>query len=116
MPRAVAIACSRRHLRTLALPPDYPSSAPVARADLPLPLDFRWPADPVSGGPSHSLRAAIAQFRAALATFQQLWDMLDDIDRHAWVLEPKKAGRDCVTRRVALGSHCSLQMVCETSS
>ena len=35
---------------------------------------------------------------------------LDDLDAHAWVLEPKNPGRECVSRRIALGDHCSLQL------
>lgn len=34
--------------------------------------------------------------------------MLDDIDANTWVLEPDKPKRSDMSRRIALGNHCSL--------
>jgi E3 ubiquitin-protein ligase FANCL len=34
--------------------------------------------------------------------------MLDDIDTNTWVLEPDKPKRSDMSRRIALGNHCSL--------
>ena len=36
--------------------------------------------------------------------------MLDDIDANTWVLEPDKPKRSDLTRRIALGNYCSLQI------
>ena len=93
----------RAHVLTLSLPPDYPARSPVARAALPAPFELRW-----APGERPSLAAAAAQFRGALAAHQSLWDELDDLDREAWVLEPKHPTRDVCHRRLALGGHCSL--------
>ena len=115
-------AAGRSHVLALTLPPDYPRSPPRTRASLPLPFELSWPAiDSGGGGGSSSssapsLAGAISQFRVALARHQQLWDMLDDLDAHAWVLEPKNPGRDCVSRRIALGDHCSLQLELHTGA
>ena len=85
---------------------DYPASSPHADAALPARFELQWAADQHT----YSVRGAIAQFRAALGRHQLLWDMLDDLDRHAWVLEPQAPTRDCVLRRLAIGQHCSLQV------
>ena len=98
-------AAGRCHVLGLALAPDYPRTPPRATVALPEPFELRWTSD---GTPS--LATALAQFRAALARHQLLWDQLDDLDAHTWVLEPKQPTRDGVTRRVALGDHCSLQI------
>ena len=113
-------AAGRGHVLGLALPPDYPRSPPrVTTAALPgtAPFELAWPSSDASSSDASSatsgaasLAGALSQFRAALARHQLLWDMLDDLDAHAWVLEPKNPARDCVSRRVALGDHCSLQL------
>ena len=36
-----------------------------------------------------SLAGALRQFQDSLAQHQLVWDMLDDIDQHTWVIEPK---------------------------
>ena len=109
----------RSHTLFLTLPPEYPRAPPRARVALPVPFALSWPSWPdasaagsggTPGAAPPSLASALAQFRAALARHQLLWDMLDDLDAHAWVLEPKNPGRECVSRRIALGDHCSLQL------
>ena len=114
---AVEDTAGRRHALRLSLPSDYPRSPPRAQVALPAPFDLRWPSGmatqlspslDMARGPS--LLGALSQFRAALARHQQLWDILDDLDANTWVLEPKNPTRDCVTRRVAIGDHCSLQI------
>ena len=75
---------ARGFLLKLSLPADYPRSPPRAEAALPAPFELQWPADRGSGQAHHSLQAAIQQFHTALARHQLFWDMLDDIDSHAW--------------------------------
>jgi peptidoglycan/LPS O-acetylase OafA/YrhL len=36
-----------------------------------------------------SLADVLQQFRAALQPFLPLWEVLDDLDSHTWVLEPE---------------------------
>ena len=99
----------RAHALTLELPPEYPHAPPRARAVLPAPFELSWGAVEAAGG-DYSLAVAMAQFREALGAHQVLWAMLDDIDTHTCVLEPKNPSRDALGRRIALGSHCSLQL------
>ena len=103
-------ATGREHLLGLALPPEYPHAPPTVRATLPSPFEVRWPVDAASGLAVHALETALAQFRVALTRHQRLWDLLDDLDAHTWVLEPRAPRRDSVSRRLALGNHCSLQV------
>ena len=127
-------AAGRAHTLGLSLPPDYPLSPPTAQVSLPSRFTLHWPQQsqqpqhqlpeheqlrrepplqPPASAPAqgqHSLAVAIEQFREALAQHQTLWDMLDDLDAHTWVLEPKHPTREAVTRRLAIGSHCSLQL------
>lgn len=101
-------AAGRQHVLHVKLPPGYPSSPPVLTADLPAPLQLRWPpphaadggsnvgsSNSCSGSSSASARGllpyVLRQFEAALTQHQQLWACLDDIDVHCVVLEPKLA-------------------------
>ena len=96
----------RAHVLHLSLPSDYPASPPRAEAALPAPFELQWAAEQQR----FSVRGAMLQFEAALGRHQLLWDMLDDLDAHTWVLEPQHPTRDCVVRRLAIGQHCSLQL------
>lgn len=88
---AATDAGGRRHELRLALPPGYPAAPPAPAADLPAAFELRW-------GPGAGLAQALAQFEAALAQHQAAWDSLDDLDRHAWVIEPTAPARRCVWR------------------
>ena len=96
----------RAHVLHLSLPPDYPASPPRAEAALTAPFELQWAAEQQR----FSVRGAMLQFEAALGRHQLLWDMLDDLDAHTWVLEPQHPARDVVVRRLAIGQHCSLQL------
>lgn len=102
----VVDGAGRGHTLGLVLPADYPHSPPKARVSLPSPFALRW----LAPAATPSLATAIEQFQAALARHQLLWDMLDDLDANTWVLEPKKPSREGVSRRLAIGSHSSLEL------
>lgn len=80
-----ADAAGREHTIALRLPPDYPRMAPIARTSLPVPFSITWPRDRGTGRCVHSLGGAVGAFRKELERHQVLWDMLDDLDAHAWV-------------------------------
>jgi len=89
---AIQDNAEREHLISLHVPASYPAHAPACRTQLPLPFAPTWR----YGG---CLRDIVAQFSAALNHFQDLWDILDDLDAHTHVLEPEKPGRDICMRR-----------------
>jgi E3 ubiquitin-protein ligase FANCL len=101
-------AAGRRHALRLTLPRGYPAAAPLAAADLPAPFAPRW-------GPGAALADALVQFKAALAGHQMLWDSLDDLDAHAWVVEPAAPRRADAHRRLALGGHATLALTLDVS-
>ncbi len=94
----------RRHALGLAIPPGYPSTAPlVVTYDLPTAFALRW-------GPGARLSDALDQFTAAVTGHQQLWDELDALDRAAWVIEPTAPPRACAWRRLALEKHVTVAL------
>ncbi len=97
----------RRHELRLTLPPAYPATPPVVAADLPAAFEPRWAA-------GSGLADVLQQFEAALALHQLAWDSLDDLDRHAWVIEPTAAPRRwaacCHRSRSVLGCPAQLPL------
>ncbi|MGH0127532.1 UNVERIFIED_CONTAM: hypothetical protein FKN15_052743 [Acipenser sinensis] len=43
------------------------------------------------------------QFLAALESLKEFWDVMDEIDKMTWVLEPEKPTRSATMRRIAIG-------------
>jgi hypothetical protein len=89
---AINDASNREHVLALHVPASYPAHAPACRSQLPLPFAPTWR----YGG---CLSDITAQFSTALGQFQDLWDILDDLDAHTHVLEPEKPSRDICMRR-----------------
>jgi E3 ubiquitin-protein ligase FANCL len=50
------------------------------------------------------------KFVSLVNSFQDLWDALEDIDRHCWVIEPEKPSRSCSFRRIVLEKNCTMQI------
>lgn len=57
-----------------------------------------------------ALQTVLEQFGQEVDRHQDIFDALDDIDRHTWVLEPDSPNRTCMYRRIALGGHSSVMM------
>ena len=100
---------------------------PILYCDLPLGFDPKWKPGPTRemmfktlyvsedvaslSSSSHGLVNLYQQYRKALATYQALWDDLDEIDKSAWVLEPSlPANRSIAERRIALKPGLSLAL------
>ena len=57
------------------------------------------------------LRALLDRFAARVASYQGVFEALDELDACAWVLDPPlPASRSVLWRRVAVGQHVSLQL------
>lgn len=93
----------RRHELDVRLPPAYPSVPPLCHSPMPSQPQLQW-------GPSSTLAAVVQQYREATAQFETLWEQLEDLDNHCWVLEPASPTFDSTLRRLALGNHCSVQL------
>lgn len=95
----------RQHALSLTLPPAFPTASPIVTSiDLPQPFKLKWI-------PSMScLTDAYTQFRRTVDSFKRLWQELDDLDRHAWVIEPSAPTRSCIFRRIVLEKHVSVSV------
>lgn len=113
----------RPHSLAVSLPLDYPASAPTCSVSLPGDCTFSSAAATnaaASGGKRKrgadssatrgALVALVRAFEARLATHQDLWDVLDDIDAHYLVIQPAHPTRGESYRRVAIGRHCSMHL------
>eukprot|EP00743_Colponemidia_sp_Colp-15_P008889 GILK01009699.1.p1 GENE.GILK01009699.1~~GILK01009699.1.p1 ORF type:complete len:368 (-),score=36.96 GILK01009699.1:22-1125(-) len=95
-------SAGREHILKMLFPSDYPNSPPTCICDVPIaPEEVQW-------NGSCSLNHIIRHYQRVYERYQDLWLVLDDIDRHTWVLEPEKPSRKDTMRRVALGDHCSV--------
>lgn len=82
---------------------DLTTSPPGLTADLPEPLT------PFSGPSSlWSCSDLLKNFKQALTKYQALWDVLDDIDANAWVIEPVGCTRGYTHRRIVVKDGISL--------
>jgi E3 ubiquitin-protein ligase FANCL len=94
---------NRTHILSVVLPREYPDAPPQVYAALPEQFNLKW-------SPGVTLASMLDQFRNALRQYEAVFDMLDHLDSHCWILEPEHPIRSDVYRRIALGKHCSLRI------
>ena len=61
------------------------------------------------------LRDAVSQYSSAIASYNEVWTELDQIDRETWVIEPEAPTRANLHRRLALGPRSSVQVTLDPS-
>ncbi|XP_054885845.1 E3 ubiquitin-protein ligase FANCL [Poeciliopsis prolifica] len=93
----------RQHILTVKLKSKHPAEAPDCSADLPVPLTITWT-------PQSTLEQLHSQFLLVLESLTDFWDVLDEIDRKTWVLEPEKPSRSDTMRRIAIGNNVSIKV------
>lgn len=76
----------RLHTLQLEFPPDYPTNGPSSFCALPVSMDVRWDR-------TKRLEGLVEQYEHVLEKYQDLWSNLDDLDEHAWVIEPEMPDR-----------------------
>ncbi|XP_026880116.1 E3 ubiquitin-protein ligase FANCL isoform X2 [Electrophorus electricus] len=96
-------SAGRQHTITVALKPKYPIEAPECSADLPVPLVITW-------SPQSTLASIHSQFLLLVEALAEFWAVLDEIDKHTWVLEPEKPTRADSMRRIAIGNNVSIKV------
>mmetsp|Transcript_10494 Transcript_10494/g.12039 ORF Transcript_10494/g.12039 Transcript_10494/m.12039 type:complete len:410 (+) Transcript_10494:130-1359(+) len=94
----------RKHLLRINLNEDYPEKMPTVNAELPNPMSFSVPKSEMS------LKNLKMAFDGQLQRYQAFWDVLDDIDKNTWVLEPKQSDRSLTHRRIVVGQNCSIHV------
>lgn len=95
---------NRKHHLNLELPSSFPAAPPKITADLPIVFTIQWTF-------TSSFLDIISQFESHLHTFQPFWSIMEDFDKHCWVMEPEFASFSATMRRIALGNHNSLHIV-----
>ncbi|KAM9727008.1 E3 ubiquitin-protein ligase FANCL isoform 2-T2 [Menidia menidia] len=94
---------ARQHILTIKLSPKHPKEAPECSADLPVPLVITWT-------PQSTLNQLHNQFLLVLYSLTEFWDVLEEIDSKAWILEPENPRRSGTMRRIAIGNNISIKM------
>uniref|UniRef100_A0A8C4YY03 FA complementation group L n=1 Tax=Gadus morhua TaxID=8049 RepID=A0A8C4YY03_GADMO len=93
----------REHILTVKLKAKHPEESPECSADVPVPLDMAWT-------PQSTLEKLHSQFMLVLESLAEFWEVLDEIDRRTWVLEPERPSRADTMRRIAIGSNVSIRV------
>ena len=101
----------RKHELICELDKDFPIKPPICTTDLPGEFDsgyWRYLSIPEKNKGAQSscgLFHIYKSFRDSIDSYQLLWDELDDIDKHCFILEPSlPARRSVIERRIALHS------------
>ena len=94
----------RRHCFQAYFDSSYPHTPPHIAAELPVPVVLHsWPRE--AGG---DLRLVLAAVQREAEKYSELLDVLDDIDTHCCVLEPRQPTFAVTSRRIALQRMCSI--------
>ncbi|CAL4067899.1 unnamed protein product, partial [Meganyctiphanes norvegica] len=93
----------RIHKMRLKIPPDYPAHVPLIEAQLPTEFNVNWNA---GGG----LNSVVAAWKQQIFNLQLFWDIMDELDHSALILDPPDPGPQHTTRRILLGNHVSVQL------
>ncbi|XP_070576805.1 E3 ubiquitin-protein ligase FANCL-like [Ptychodera flava] len=99
----VADSSSRQHVITIHLNKQHPVVAPNCTAELPSAFKVKWSLQSKLGDILH-------QFSKELERYQDFFNIVDEIDKKTWVLEPDRPNYSVTLRRIALGSSSSLQI------
>ena len=59
-----------------------------------------------------TLQQLHSQFVLVLDSLAEFWEVLDEIDRRTWVLEPERPSRADTMRRIAIGTHTTVPPIC----
>ena len=77
---------SRLHVLRLEFPSDYPQSSPASFCALPVATQVRWDW-------KRRLEGLVQDYGKVLEKYQNLWNNLDDLDEHTWIVEPECPNR-----------------------
>ncbi|CEI97836.1 hypothetical protein RMCBS344292_11961 [Rhizopus microsporus] len=107
----------REHELKVILPSNYPFTAPHIIADTPVPIQSSLSLttivrqhQTIIDQSSLSLTTIVRQHQTIIGQHQDLFNCLDDLDRHMRILEPEHPKRSELWRKIALSHHCSLYL------
>ncbi|KAI9144810.1 WD-repeat region-domain-containing protein [Paraphysoderma sedebokerense] len=92
----------RKHIVRIQLPTQYPLVPPICQADLPDPIPIKWTS-------TSRLIDILQIYQEALQRYQELWNLLDELDANTIQLlqQPSRAS---TVRRFSLGNACAIQL------
>uniref|UniRef100_A0A0P4VWK1 RING-type domain-containing protein n=1 Tax=Scylla olivacea TaxID=85551 RepID=A0A0P4VWK1_SCYOL len=96
-------AGERVHLLRVRVADGYPHEEPTVEADLPGGFEFIYE-------PSEGVAGVVRVWEARLASLQEFWDVMDQIDKAALVLDPPTPCRHHTFRRLLLGNQVNVQV------
>jgi hypothetical protein len=85
---------NRRHELTLDIC-DFPNHCSTLKTCIPAGGHTSHPGEPITKKAKPSLLQLVANFKDDIQECQELWNQLDDLDQHAWVLEPATSRASC---------------------
>ncbi|KAL9461184.1 hypothetical protein AB3S75_004227 [Citrus x aurantiifolia] len=93
----------RVHCMEIQLDKNYPRSPPSISADVPYIFNLKW-------SRKSRLKDLLQQFREHLEKLQEIWNILDEIDKSLWVIDLKNPSRANVCRQINLGYNCIIML------
>ncbi|XP_023346634.1 E3 ubiquitin-protein ligase FANCL [Eurytemora carolleeae] len=97
-------SCSKLHKLDVLVPPDYPDETPSTISDLP------EDSAPIK---SSSFKDIYKSWIKSVEAYVPAWEVLEEVDRVCWVLDPDPPTPLNLYRRIAVGSSISLQIEIE---
>lgn len=99
----------RLHFMEIQLDIAYPKSPPSVSADVPYIFDLQWSIN-------SRLKDVVQQFREHLEKLQEIWSILDDIDKSLCVVDPKQPSRSMSNRQINIGNDCFIVLSINASN
>ncbi|XP_021341917.1 E3 ubiquitin-protein ligase FANCL-like [Mizuhopecten yessoensis] len=93
----------RQHILKVTLSPQHPRLAPKCVVDLPGQFQVQWKS-------TSSLEWLYQQFELAVDMYQDFIDVMEELDKNTWILEPEKPVYSATYRRIAVSTNASLQI------
>ncbi|KAF8781589.1 E3 ubiquitin-protein ligase FANCL like protein [Argiope bruennichi] len=94
----------REHILKIWIPDKFPNEEPKYESDLPQEFQYRWL-------PGDTLLNMFIVFQETLNMYAEFWNIMDELDKNTWILEPEVTSRKDCKRRIALASGVSLLLV-----
>ncbi|OAO11909.1 E3 ubiquitin-protein ligase [Blastocystis sp. ATCC 50177/Nand II] len=92
---------NRSHDVTITLPASYPDGTPQCQLGLPQKVAFQWKR-------TNPLSSILSAVRSIINRFDDVWSVLEDLDKHCIVIDPTNPTFEHNYRRIYLQNQCSM--------
>ncbi|XP_044510904.1 E3 ubiquitin-protein ligase FANCL isoform X5 [Mangifera indica] len=93
----------RVHHMEIQLDKSYPKSPPSISVDVPCVFNLKW-------SKNSRLKDLLLQFREHLEKLQEIWSILDEIDKSLWVVNLNQLSHANTCRQINLGNDCFIML------